>query len=48
VPTGRKTGEAGETLAFGNGLYAGDASSRSADLELGARLFKQHSRASDS
>jgi hypothetical protein len=43
--TGRKTGEAGETFTFGKGLYADDAGllfETHADLELGARLLKQH------
>jgi hypothetical protein len=45
VLTGRKTGEAGKTFTFGKGLYAGDAGllfETRADLELGARLLKQH------
>jgi hypothetical protein len=45
VLTGRKTGEAGETFMFGKGLYADDAGllfETRADLELGARLLKQH------
>jgi hypothetical protein len=45
VLTGRKTGEAGETFTFGKGLYADDAGllfETRADLELGARLLKQH------
>jgi hypothetical protein len=45
VLTGRKKGEAGETFTFGKGLYAYDAGllfEKRPDLELGARLLKQH------
>jgi hypothetical protein len=40
-----KVGEAGETFTFGEGAYADDAGllfKTRADLELGARLLKQH------
>jgi hypothetical protein len=45
VITGRKTGEAGETFTFHEGLYTDDAGllfETHAALELGARLLKRH------
>jgi hypothetical protein len=47
VLTRRKTGEAGETFTFGKGLYCTLTTQDSSfetrtDLELGARLLKQH------